>query len=223
VQVRLLTLNLLQALEEWRPECIVHAKGNKGNSVTVFRLGFDELDEKTFLTFLQNLLGTRGEEKAYIISLENIDIISPSAAKALVSAAISTATQYKVPILLTKVNKEALYGLQTVRNTQSTEHVLWAIDGEGSKHLIGALPDRLQDILNVLRSKGASSASDLVEYNKEETSKKNINRYSVYLQELYNTGLVLREKIIGSIRTDSERGWTYVYRPAYDVLSLSSL
>ncbi len=77
----------------------------------------------------------------------------------------------------------------------------------------------MQDILNVLSEQGPSSASDLAEYHAEETTKKNINRYSVYLQELYNTGLVLREKVIGSVRTENERGWTYKYRPAYEVLT----
>ena len=215
------SLDLLPILQEWRPECILQAQGKKsGITTTVFRLGFDsDTDIEAFRACLQKALGTQGKESAYVIRLQPIDIISPSAARALLSASIAITKQRKVPVIFTGVRPEALDGLQTMRQTQDSEQMLWAVDGEGNRQLVGVLPDRLQEILNILNKRGLSSASDLAEYHGEEATKKNINRYSVYLQELYNTGLVLREKVIGSVRSESERGWTYKYRPAHEVLT----
>ena len=214
-------LNLLPILQEWCPECIIQAQGKKSKIMTtIFHLGFDsDRDAEAFRACLQQALGPQGKESAYVINLQPIDIISPSATRALLSASVAITRQRKVPVIFTGVRPEALDGLQTMRQTQDSEQMLWAVDGEGNGQLVGVLPDRLQDILNVLSERGPSSASDLAEYHGEETTKKNINRYSVYLQELHNTGLVLREKVIGSVRTENERGWTYKYRPAYEALT----
>ncbi len=214
-------LDLLPILQEWRPECILQAHGKRSGIVTtIFRLGFDSnLDVEAFRACLQEALGVQGEETAYVLRLESIDIISPSATRALLTACRDITKQRKVPVIFTGVRPEALDGLKTMRQTQDSEQMLWAVDEEGNRQPVGILPDRLQDILHILNERGPSSASDLAEYHGEETTKKTINRYSVYLQELYNTGLVLREKVRGSVRTESERGWTYKYRPAYEALS----
>jgi anti-anti-sigma regulatory factor len=214
-------LNLLPILQEWCPECILQAQGKKSGVVTtIFRLGFDtQVDVGAFQDCLQQALGPQGKESAYVINLQSIDIISPSAARALLQASIELTKQRKVPVIFTGVRPDTLDGLQTMRRTQDSEQMLWAVDGEGKSQLVGILPDRLQDILRVLDECGPSSASDLVEYHGEEITKKTINRYSVYLQELFTTGLVVREKVIGSVRPENERGWTYKYRPAYEVLT----
>lgn len=220
------TLNLLSTLKEHYPDYIMVAQGTKGKSITLFRIGTDRLDEEKFQVFLKNLLEPEDEETIYALSLNGLDIISPSAAKALVSGVVKITDQKKLFVVFTEVSAEALYGLRTVRSTQQTENeqqsekVFWAVDKDKKYHLIGMLPDRLYDILKSIQRQGSSSASDLADLKAEESSKKLINRYSVYLQELYNTGLLIREKIVGSVRTDSERGWTYMYRPAYDSIIL---
>src|SRR5206468_3510430 len=83
---------------------------------------------------------------------------SPSATRALLSASVAITRQRKVPVIFTGVRPEALDGLQTMRQTQDSEQMLWAVDGEGNRQLVGVLPDRLQDILNVLTERGPSSA-----------------------------------------------------------------
>lgn len=211
-------LELLEVMKEYCSDCIIQGQGSRGKSITVFRLSFDK---EKFQEFLKDHLDPQIEHLAYVINLQGIDIISPSAANALITSIVEISKQRKVPIIFIGVSAEALQGLQTIRNILQSEKVLWAVDVEDCKHLVGILPDRLQDILNILKEKGEASASDLAEQRGGESSKKNINRFSVYLQELYNTGLVIREKIAGSNRADveRERGWTYMYRPAYSVLT----
>ena len=72
------------------------------------------------------------------------------------------------------------------------------------------MPDRWRTLLKRL-PEGGASASALA--GPAATSKRDVNRFSVYLNELFMNGLARREKVPGSEREDAERGWTYVYHP----------
>src|SRR5579885_3351787 len=128
-------LDLLPILQEWRPECILQAHGKRSGIVTtIFRLGFDSnLDVEAFRACLQEALGVQGEETAYVLRLESIDIISPSATRALLTACRDITKQRKVPVIFTGVRPEALDGLKTMRQTQDSEQMLWAVDEEGNR------------------------------------------------------------------------------------------
>jgi hypothetical protein len=218
------TVNLLNTLRKNHAHFLIEGHNDEGSPYTIFRLGFHEIDEKALSTSLKDQLGQQGDEIVYLINMHGIDIISPSAAKALVMSAVEIMKQRKIPVVFTEVSQDALQGLQTVNNIRQFEKVLWAVGVDRRPDFIGAVPDRLRRILDLLAEKAGASASDLAEAEGGESSKRNVNRFSVYLQELYDTGLVVREKVSGSNREGErgERGWTYIYRPAYSA-AMSSL
>ncbi len=221
-------VNLLNMLQERHSELLIQGHSGEGNPYTIFRLGFNELDEAVLSTSLKDQLGPPGDEIVYLVNMQGIDIVSPSAAKALVTGAVDIVKQRNAPVVFTEVSRDALQGLQTVNNIRHFEKVLWAVEENGRPNFVGTVPDRFKKILTLLEEKGGASASDLAEAGGGESSKRNVNRFSVYLQELYDAGLVIREKVLGSNRTDGEhgergeRGWTYTYRPAYSVVISSS-
>ena len=214
-------LNLLDLLNQRHPDLLIRGGDDQGDNFIIFRLGsFDE----ALTTSLEDGFGPHCEEVAYIVDMNKLDIVSPSAASALMTSVVSIAKERNVPIIFTHVSAEALQGLQTVNNTRQTDKVFWAVDIDGHHHFVGTAPIRFQTILEDLWRRGGASASDLAETS-GESSKKVVNKFSVYLQELYTAGLVVREKIVGSDRIDGERGergWTYLYRPAYSVFSSPS-
>lgn len=222
-------VNVLNMLQERHPELLILGQSGQGNPYTIFRLGFNELDESALSVSLKDQLGPQEDEIVYLVNMRGIDIVSPSAAKALVKGAVEIVKQRNVPVVFTEVSRDALQGLQTVNNIRHFEKVMWAVEVDGRPNFVGTVPDRFKRILALLEEKGGASASELAEADGGESSKRIVNRFSVYLQELYDAGLVIREKVLGSNRTDGEhgergeRGWTYTYRPAYSVInSLSS-
>ena len=222
-------VDLLKMLQEKHSELLIQGQSGEGNPYTIFRLGFNELDVAALSASLKDQLGSQENEIVYLVNMQGIDIVSPSAAKALVTGAVDIVKQRNVPVVFTEVSRDALQGLQTVNNIRHFEKVLWAVEVDGRPNFVGTVPDRFKRILALLEEKGGASASELAEAEGGESSKRNVNRFSVYLQELYDAGLVIREKVLGSNRTDGEhgergeRGWTYTYRPAYCVVnSLSS-
>ena len=211
------TIDLLNMLQKKHAHLLIQGHGDEGSPYTIFRLGFNEIDEAALSTSLSEQLGPQGDEIVCLINMSEIDIISPSAAMALVMGAVDIMKQRKIPVVFTEVSQEALQGLKTVNNIRQFEKVLWAVGVDRRPDFVGSVPDRLRKILDLLEEKAGASASDLAEADAGESSKRNVNRFSVYLQELYDTGLVVREKVSGSNREGEhgERGWTYIYRPAY--------
>jgi predicted transcriptional regulator len=216
-------VDLLDMLQKEHANLLIQGHSDEGSPYTIFRLGFNEVDETALSISLKDQLGPPGDEIVYFISMRGIDIISPSAAKALVTGAVDMMKQRKVPVVFTEVSQDALQGLQTVNNIRQFEKVLWAVGVDRRPDFVGTVPDRFKRILALLEEKGGASASDLAEAEGGESSKRNVNRFSVYLQELYDTGLVVREKVSGSNRDGErgERGWTYMYRPAYSLVAPS--
>lgn len=210
-------VKLLPILEEERSNWILKFDGDS-NITTLFKLGskdfFEERD--SLIQVIKKYLEFSKKHTIYIINMEGFDYLSPSASNVLLSAALEISRQAKIPVIFTKVSSEVLKGLKADPSVVQTENrILWAIDMTGNQHILGTIPDRLLDILEVLKDKGRVSASEIAALHGEANSKKYINKFSVYLQELFNTGLINREKVAGSERDEAGRGWTYVYRPAY--------
>ncbi len=216
-------VDLLDVLQKKHANLLIQGYSDQGNPYTIFRLGFNKIDETALSISLKDQLDLPGDEFVYLINMRGIDIISPSAAKALVTGAVDMMKQRKVPVVFTEVSQDALQGLQTMNNTRQFDKVLWAVGVDKRPDFVGIVPDRFRRILALLEEKGGASASDLAETDGGESSKRNVNRFSVYLQELYDTGLVVREKVSGSNRDGEhgERGWTYIYRPAHRVVTVS--
>lgn len=205
-------LHLLKELEDRYPAGFIRTQ-----NVLVFELLSSTKMVEEFGAFLKGFWSTL-ENPVCFIDLDGIDFISPSAANALTEGVMEFIKDRKQSIVLINVRPEVLAGLQTARYVLDHRPTICAIDPQGGRHFIGDLPDRLREVLQSLEEmpyQDGVSASDLAEYSNTEVNKRNINRFSVYLQELHNLGLVYRRKVGGLARTDAERGWTYLYRPAY--------
>jgi hypothetical protein len=165
----------------------------------------------------------------YLIDMGGIHLIGPSAASALTEGAQRFAHDIGRPLLFTAVHPEALIGLQTCSYVLRADATFCAIDLAGAPHFIGELPDRLYQTLKQLEEAitapggtgEGTSASDLADALEHDVSKKAVNRFSVYLQEVYSMQLVLRRKVGATEREGTERGWTYLYCPTYLVLGAS--
>ena len=210
-------VKLLQVLEEERSNWIVKFNDD-GNNTTLFKLGskdfFEERD--SLVQVIKKHLELNKKHTIHLINMDNMDYLSPSAANVSMSAALEISRQTKIPVIFTQLSSEALKGLKAAPSAVKMEdRILWAVDITGNQHILGTIPDRLVEILDILKDKGRVSASEIAALHGEENYKKYINKFSVYLQELFNTGLINREKIAGSARDEAGRGWTYVYRPAY--------
>lgn len=210
-------VKLLQVLEAERSSWVVKFNVD-GNNTTLFKLGskdfFEERD--SLIQVIKKHLELTKKHTIHLINMDNMDYLSPSAANVSMSAALEISRQTKIPVIFTQVLSEVLEGLKAAPSAVKTEdRILWAVDIAGNPHILGTIPDRLVEILDILKDKGRVSASEIAALHGEQNSKKYINKFSVYLQELFNTGLINREKIAGSARDEAGRGWTYVYRPAY--------
>lgn len=201
-------LNLLQAA------CGAHEAGIT-RFASHWRMVYELMGQKNesddVLRYLQRYWKAEGEEAIYLIDLAGLYMLGPSASSAFVEGVVRFSEQRKKPIVLINVHAEALKGLQTCKYTIENSPTLWALDTEHHLNFIGEPPERWKRVLHELHERGQASASDLA----EDNAKASVNRFSVYLQELFNARLVIREKVGGSDRPGAERGWTYTYRPAY--------
>lgn len=167
--------------------------------------------EDEVLEILELEHGQDCDECGYILDLVGIMLLSPSAATAVAAAACRAIQSYRVPVVLMNAEPEVLQGLMDCRYIrENATPPLPVLDSHGQPTYVASMPDRWRNLLESLPSDGAT-ASTLA--GGGSASKKDVNRYSVYLQELYSNGLARREKIPGSERDGGERGWTYVYYP----------
>lgn len=192
---------------------------------TVYELAGEANDASDMAQLLERIWSHDDRVTVYLLDLDGIGYMGPSASSALVEGTIRFSRSRKRPVVLVGVRPEVLEGLRNCRYMNEHNPILWARGIDGGFTLVGKPPTRFTDILGMLAKEGTASASDLAEKDVGDLSKKSVNRYSVYLQELFNAGLVTREKVGGSERQDGdhgERGWTYVYRAAPSYLKTAS-
>lgn len=153
-----------------------------------------------------------------IVDLAGITVLTPSAASAVAGGASRIVQDRTRPVVFINAQPEVFYGLQDCRYMRDhPTPPLVVFDVVGEVHYIGAVPDRWKLLLGRLPSGGASASSLAGE---TAASRREVNKYSVYLQELYSNGLAWREKVPASDREGSERGWTYRYYPVPDDVDL---
>ncbi len=205
-------LDLRVELEATLPTSLLYGQNRRGQEETLlwFRGEQDPLHP-----FLQKLLSIQIPPRAYSINMRGIDLLAPSATRSLLLMAEGVRRQTAAPILFVGVGQEVLLGLQGMHASLPTSSAFWAMDEACNPHIIGALPDRLQAIVDALQARGEICAADLAAEWSEDRSRKATNRFSVYLQELAATGLAIREKVPASQEGTRKRGWTYRYRLVY--------
>ncbi|MBD0390083.1 MAG: hypothetical protein ICV54_27150 [Nostoc sp. C3-bin3] len=138
---------------------------------------------------------------------------------ALINASIRIFMERKKPVIFTQASGEVLVGLRQVSNILAEDTKLWVINTQGQEEVLGHIPDRLREILELAKQKQYLSASDIPTLRGETANKKSIGNASVYLQDMYNMGLLLRKKVTGSSRNVESRGWTYTYYLPYSELN----
>lgn len=212
--MQLYPLDLRGEVEASFPSCLLCGQNTRGKVETLlwFR---DELDPMQ--PFLHKLVSMQTSPGVYSINMHGIDLLAPSATRSLLLMTEEVRRQTAAPILFRGVGREVLLGLQNMHAALHFSSAHWALDDTGKPQIIGKLPDRLQAIMNVLEERGEICAADLAAEKSEERSKKATNRYSVYLQELASSGLVIREKLPAHVGGTRLRGWTYRYRPVYSL------
>jgi hypothetical protein len=175
----------------------------------VYEIGPENRKEELLSLF--EALTNGDSESGLVIDLAGVGVISPSVASAITAAAAQVIRDSKEPVLVTNARPEVIKSLEGCRHIrENPTPPIMVLDSAGTPTYIGAMPDRWRILLHSLPESGAS-ASALA--GPAGTKKREVNRYSVYLNELFMNGLARREKIPGSERDDAERGWTYVYHP----------
>jgi hypothetical protein len=205
-------LDLLREVERRHPDGII--EGKRREIVTLIELGGKDFRTPEMVRILKDYWKPTENDILYIINLEGIDVLTPSAAKILVESAPDIASEYKTPVIFAQVRPEAMESLKSEARRFNPPKLLWAIDESGKADIVGPVPNRFKELLDLLEDKGPASASRIAILQEGESSKKAVGKLSVYLQDLYNTGLVGREKITALDREDAERGWTYTYQTA---------
>jgi len=205
-------LDLLREVKKRHPDGVI--EGNRRKIITLIELGGKGFRTPDMSQILKDYWKPSDDDILYIISLEGIDVLTPSAAKILVESASNIACEYKKPVIFTQVRPELLESLESEARRFNPAKLVWAIDENGEAHLVGPVPNRFKELLDLLEDKGRASASHIAILQEGESSKKAIGKVSVYLQDLFNVGLVGREKITALDRKDAERGWTYSYYTA---------
>lgn len=205
-------LELLKEVKGRHPDGVI--EGNRRKIITLIELGGRDFRTPEMIQILKEYWNPAEEDVLYIINLEGIDVLTPSAAKILVESAPDIASEYKKPVIFTQVRPEAMESLESEARRFNPAKLVWAIDESGKTYLIGPVPNRFKELLDLLEDKGSASASRIAVLQEGESSKKAVGKLSVYLQDLFNAGLVGREKITALDREDAERGWTYTYHTA---------
>ena len=215
-------LDLLKAVKDpkWHPDGVI--EGNRRKIVTLIELGGKDFRTPEMVMRLKEYWKPSKDDILYVINLDGIDVMTPSATKILVESASDIASECKIPIIFTNVREMARESLESESCRCNPPKILWIMNERGEAHLVGQVPNKVQELLNLLEEKGAASASQIAAQEEGENSKKSIGNLSVYLQKLFNAGLVGREKVTALDRDDAERGWTYIYKTAPTIQRHSS-
>ena len=210
-------LDLFNEVERRHPDAFI--KGRRGNrdAVTLIELGGKDFRTPEMVSLLKEYWQPTEDDILYIINLEKIDVLTPSAAKILVESVPDIASKYKTPVIFIEVRPKAMEQLESATRVCDPQKLVWAIDEDRKPHLVGPVEKKkkLKELLDLLGKQGPASASQLAIITEGATSKKAVGNLSGYLNDLFNAGLVSREKVTALDRDDdAERGWTYIYRTA---------
>jgi hypothetical protein len=205
-------LDLLREVKTRHPDGVIHGSGR--NIIMLMELGGKHFRTPEMIGLLKEYWQPTQDDVLYIINLEGIDVLTPSAAKILVESAPDLAAEYKIPVLFSHVREMVRDSLESEARRFTPPKAIWTIDEKGEAHLIGQVPNKFQELLSFLEEKGPASASQIAAIQEGATSKKAVGNLSVYLQKLFSSGLVGREKVTALEREDAERGWTYIYQTA---------
>ncbi|MEH1808564.1 hypothetical protein [Nostoc sp.] len=209
-------LDLLDEVKKRHPDGVIEGR-RKRNFVTLIELGGQDFHTTQMVDLFKEYCKPAKEDALYIINLENIDVLTPSAARILVESAPDIASNCRIPVVFTNVRPMAKESLKSEACRFNPSKILWVIDEEGKADLIGQIPNKFQELLDFLEENGPASASKIALIQEGETSKKAVGNISVYLQKLFSAGLVGREKVTALDREDAERGWTYFYSTAVTI------
>lgn len=214
-------LDLLKEVQDRHPDGVI--EGRRRNIITLIELGGKDFRTPEMMGLLKKHWQPTQQDILYIINLEGIDVLTPSAAKILVESAPDLAAEYKIPVIFSHVGEMAIESLESEARRFTPPKAIWTIDEKGEARLIGQVPNKFQELLSFLEEKGSASASQIAAIQEGETSKKAVGNVSVYLQKLFSSGLVGREKVTALEREDAERGWTYIYQTAPTIKRKASL
>lgn len=189
-------------------------EGRRRNVVTLIELGGKDFRTPEMVSLIKEYWEPAKDDILYIINLEGIDVLTPSAAKILVESAPDIASECKTPVIFTNVREMAKESLNSEACRFNPAKIVWVMDEDGKADLVGQVPNKFEELLKLLEEKGPASASQIAALQEGETSKKAVGNLSVYLQKLFVAGLVGREKVTALEREDAERGWTYSYYTA---------
>lgn len=210
-------LDLLEAIKkpDWHPDGVI--EGRRRKIITLIELGGKDFRKPEMVSKLKEYWQPDKQDMLYIINLQDIDVLTPSAAKVLVESAPDIASDCKAPVIFTNVRLMVKESLDSEACRFHPPKILWVINEEGKADLIGQIPNKFQELLDFLEQNGPASASKIALVQEGETSKKAVGNISVYLQKLFSAGLLGREKVTALDREDAERGWTYLYSTAVTI------
>lgn len=208
-------LDLLEEVKKRHPDGVI--EGRRRNVVTLMELGGKDFRTPEMIELLKEYWKPAKDDILYIINLESIDVLTPSAAKLLVESVPDIASDYQTPVIFTNVREMVRESLESEARRFNPDKIVWTVNEDGKASLVGQVPNKLQELLELLEEKGSASASRIAVLLEGETSKKAVGNISVYLQKLFSAGLVGREKVTALEREDAERGWTYIYQTAPNI------
>ncbi|KYC34925.1 hypothetical protein WA1_50340 [Scytonema hofmannii PCC 7110] len=212
-------LDLLQELKKRHPDGVIEATNEKSrNFVILLELGDKDFRTPEMICFLKEFFNPAKNDIFYVVNLKSIDVLTPCSARILVESASDIALELKTPVLFTNVQSMAMESLESQACRFNPNIIVWAIDEEGKPHLVGQVPNKVKELLNLLQEKGSASASQIASLQEGNTSKKTVGNLSVYLQKMFNAGLVIREKVTALERKDALAGWTYIYKTPPTIL-----
>lgn len=188
-------------------------KSNTNRSLVILiKFGDRDFRSPEMANLMKNYWVPDDKDVLYIINLEKIDIITPSAAQILIESISMIAAEYKKPIIFKAASIHAAEALNNAAITSQPPIPIWVEEVNRKIVLIGRVPGRFEDLITKLEEIAQPcSAAQIASLNNIELSKKSMNKLSVYLQEMSNLGLLGRIKENAGETQDRTRSWTYLY------------
>lgn len=209
-------IDFLQEIKKRHPDGF-----DMGRKKTITELGSRGFRTFEMVELLKKYLQPDKKDLLYIINMENIDVLNPSAAKILITSVTQIISEYKIPIVFTNVKSDVKDSLEFGIIKCDPIQIIWILDESDKADLLGKIPNKLKQLLDLIEEQGKVSASQIAEIQQGVATKKAVGNISVYLQKLFNFGLVGRDKVTALDRKDAERGWTYSYFTAPTIIRQS--
>jgi hypothetical protein len=204
-------INLLDFVLREHSEGIEKSNSNR-SLVILIKFGDHSFRSPEMVNLIKKYWKPDDEDILFIINLEKIDIITPSVAQILIESFSMIAAEYKKPIIFNAVSIHTAEALNNAAITSQPPIPIWVERVGKEIKLMGQVPDRFKGLLVRLEEiDHPCSAVQIVRINNIKESKKSVNRYSVYLQDMLSLGLLGRTKVKAGQTQDRARGWTYLY------------